>query len=42
MAGAELSLTDQLSADIGYRYRQILSGDDPSDHQVLVGLRFKF
>ena len=42
MAGAEMGLTDNLSADLGYRYRQILDGDDPSDHQFLVGLRFKF
>lgn len=42
MAGAELGLTDNLSADLGYRYRQVLDGDDPSDHQFLVGLRYKF
>jgi opacity protein-like surface antigen len=42
MAGAEVSLSDNLSADVGYRYRQILDGADPFDHEVLVGLRYKF
>lgn len=42
MAGAEFGLTDSLSADLGYRYRQVISGRDPSDHQVLLGLRYKF
>jgi opacity protein-like surface antigen len=42
MAGAEVSLTDNLSLDAGYRYRQVIAGDDPSDHQALIGLRFKF
>lgn len=41
MAGAEVSLTDNLSADFGYRYRQILS-EDVYDHQALVGLRYGF
>ncbi len=42
MAGAELRLSDTVSADIGYRYRQIIDGNDPHDHEVLVGLRYKF
>ncbi len=42
MAGAEVGLSDSISLDAGYRYRQIIDGDDPSDHQFLVGLRFKF
>ncbi len=42
MAGTEIGLTDNLSADVGYRFRQILDGPDPNDHQVLVGLRYKF
>lgn len=41
MAGAELGLSDNLSADLGYRYRAILS-EDANDHQLLVGLRYKF
>lgn len=41
MAGVEVNLTDNLSADVGYRYRQILS-EDVYDHQALMGLRFSF
>lgn len=42
MAGAEVNISDSVSADVGYRFRQILDGKDPSAHEVLVGLRFKF
>ena len=41
MAGLEVNLTEDLSADIGYRYRQILS-EEVYDHQALVGLRYGF
>jgi opacity protein-like surface antigen len=41
MAGVEVNLTENLSADVGYRYRQILS-EEVYDHQALVGLRFSF
>ena len=41
MAGVEVNLTGNLSADIGYRYRQILS-EDVYDHEALAGLRFSF
>ena len=41
MAGVEVNLTDKLSADVGYRYRQILS-EEVYDHQALVGLRYGF
>lgn len=41
MAGVEVNLTDNLSADIGYRYRQILS-EDVYSNEALVGLRFGF
>jgi opacity protein-like surface antigen len=41
MAGIEVQLTDSLSADLGYRYRQILS-EDVYDNQVLLGLRYSF
>jgi opacity protein-like surface antigen len=41
MAGVEVNLTENLSADAGYRYRQILS-EDVYDHQALIGLRFGF
>ena len=44
MGGAEVSLTDNISANLEYRYRRVVatSGDDPQEHQVLVGLRYKF
>lgn len=42
MAGVEIGLADNLSADLGYRYRQVLDGDDPNDHQVLLGVRYSF
>ncbi len=42
MAGVEVNLTDNLSADVGYRYRQILAEDGVNDHQALVGLRYGF
>ena len=41
MAGVEVSLTDNLSADIGYRYRQIIS-EDVYSNEALVGLRYSF
>lgn len=43
MAGATVDLTDNLSADVGYRFRQVMTNlGDPQEHQVLVGLRYKF
>lgn len=41
MAGVEINLTDNLSADVGYRYRQIFS-EDVYDNEALVGLRYSF
>ena len=41
MAGVGFRLTDNLTADVGYRYRQIIS-TDVYDHEALVGLRFSF
>ena len=41
MAGVEVNLTDNLSADIGYRYRQIFS-EDAYDNEALIGLRYSF
>ena len=41
MAGVEVNLTDNVSADVGYRYRQILS-EDSHDHEALAGLRYSF
>lgn len=43
MAGASVDLTDNLAADVGYRFRDVMaSGDNPMEHQILVGLRYKF
>ncbi|MFM8748448.1 MAG: outer membrane protein [Aestuariivirga sp.] len=41
MAGVEVNLTDELSADVGYRYRQIFD-EDVYDNQALIGLRYRF
>ena len=41
MAGLEFSLTDNLSADVGYRFRQIISSNT-YDNEALVGLRYSF
>lgn len=43
MAGASVGITDSLDLDVGYRYREVLSdGNNPSEHQVMTGFRFKF
>ena len=43
MAGASVDLSESIAVDVGYRYRQLLiSGEDPSDHSALAGIRFKF
>lgn len=41
MAGVEVHITDNVSADIGYRYRQVLS-QDAYDNEALIGLRYGF
>ena len=41
MAGVEVNLTDKLSADVGYRYRQIFD-EDAFDNEALIGLRYSF
>jgi opacity protein-like surface antigen len=42
-AGVAVDLTNNLAVDVGYRFRDIMiSGDDPTEHQVTAGLRFKF
>lgn len=41
MAGVEVNLTDKLSADVGYRFRQIISSET-YDNEVLAGLRYSF
>jgi opacity protein-like surface antigen len=43
MAGAEVALGERLSLDVGYRFRSILAnGNDPMEHQVMIGLRYGF
>lgn len=42
-AGVSVDMTSNLALDVGYHYRDIMiSGVDPSEHQVTAGLRFKF
>ena len=43
MAGASVDLMDNLSLDVEYRFRDIVvPGDNPMEHQILTGLRYKF
>ncbi|WP_373506213.1 porin family protein [Aestuariivirga sp.] len=43
MAGTAIELTDNFAADVGYRYRQVVTDQaDPQEHQLLVGVRYKF
>jgi len=43
MAGANVGLTDNVSVDVEYRFRDILaSGANPMEHQLLTGVRYKF
>lgn len=42
MAGMEVSLTENVSADIGYRFRQVFDGDSSYANEALVGLRYSF
>ena len=43
MAGASVDLSESLALDMGYRFRDVsVSGDDPYEHQILTGIRFKF
>ena len=41
MAGVAVRITDNVSADLGYRYRQIIS-EDAYDNEALIGLRYSF
>ena len=41
MAGVEVTLTDNISADVGYRFRQIINSDTYAN-EALVGLRYSF
>lgn len=42
MAGLGINLTDHVSADVGYRFRQIIDGDSNYANEALVGLRYSF
>jgi opacity protein-like surface antigen len=43
MAGVGVDLTNNLTLDVGYRFRDIMSsGSDPMEHQVLAGIRYQF
>ena len=41
MAGVEVNITDNVSADIGYRFRQIIDSETYAN-EALVGLRYGF
>lgn len=41
MAGVEVNITDNLSADVGYRFRQIIDSETYAN-EALVGLRYGF
>ena len=43
LGGLNLRMTDTLTGDVGYRYRDIfLKGDDLVDHSLLAGVRYSF
>jgi opacity protein-like surface antigen len=43
MAGSSIDLSESVSLDVGYRFREIIdSSADPMDHSVMGGVRFKF
>jgi opacity protein-like surface antigen len=43
MAGVGIDLSDNITIDAGYRFRDVMtSGSDPQEHQILTGLRFEF
>jgi opacity protein-like surface antigen len=41
MAGVEVNITDNISADVGYRFRQIINSETYAN-EALVGLRYSF
>jgi opacity protein-like surface antigen len=42
-AGVSVDLTNNISVDTGYRFRDIMiSGSDTQEHQITTGLRFSF
>ena len=43
MAGVSVNLSESMALDAGYRFRDIIDdGEDPKDHSILGGIRFKF
>lgn len=43
MGGVAVDLSENIALDVGYRYRDVtISGPDPSEHQILGGIRFGF
>lgn len=42
-AGLNMRISDTLTGDVGYRFRDVvLSGDNLTDHALLAGVRFSF
>lgn len=42
-AGVAVDLTNNLAIDVGYRFRDFeVSGPNPTEHQAVAGIRFKF
>jgi opacity protein-like surface antigen len=42
-AGASVDLSESIAMDVGYRFRDVMvSGENPTEHQIMTGLRFKF
>lgn len=42
-AGLNLRISDSITGDVGYRFRDVmLTGDNLTDHSLLVGLRYSF
>lgn len=43
MAGVSVDMTEQMTLDVGYKFRNIsVSGQDVQDHMVRAGVRFYF
>lgn len=43
MAGASVDVTQSMALDVGYRFRSVMSaGNDPMEHQITAGVRYKF
>ncbi len=43
MAGVGIDMTENITLDLGYRFRDVMvSGSDPMEHQILGGVRIGF